>query len=70
MQMPSINVSNAITLGLQQRLHLHGNQINIALALFYVPYILAEIPSNLLLKRLRPQFWRMHNHTIVLKGSC
>ena len=54
----SINISNAITLGLQQHLHLKGNQINVALAIFYVPYVLFEIPSNFLLRKFKPHVWR------------
>lgn len=38
-------------------LHLTGQQPNIALAVFFVPYILFEIPSNLMMKRFGPQRW-------------
>lgn len=53
-----INISNALTLGLQKRLNLHSNEVNTALAIFYAPYIFFEIPSNLLLKRFKPHVWR------------
>ncbi|MCJ1458226.1 hypothetical protein MMC28_008597 [Mycoblastus sanguinarius] len=52
-----INIGNAITLGLPKELHLKGNQTNAALAIFYVPYIIVEIPSNILLKRFKPHIW-------------
>jgi len=52
-----INISNAITLGLQSRLHLQGNDVNVALVVFYVPYIVFEIPSNYVLKRVDPHIW-------------
>ena len=37
-------------LGLEKDLDLHGFQYNIALTVFYVAYIVVEIPSNLALK--------------------
>ncbi|KAF2648198.1 putative allantoate permease [Lophiostoma macrostomum CBS 122681] len=52
-----VNISNALTMGLPKDLHLKGDQPNIALAVFFVPYIIFEIPSNLLLKRLKPHRW-------------
>jgi hypothetical protein len=30
---------------------------NIALFIFFVPYILFEVPSNLILKKLKPSTW-------------
>ncbi|KAI1192532.1 putative allantoate permease [Nemania serpens] len=51
------NISNALTLRLPQELGLTGQQPNIALAVFFVPYIIFEIPSNILLKRLSPRTW-------------
>ena len=53
-----VNISNALTLGLPAELGLVGNQTNIALTVFFVPYILFEIPSNILLKKFRPHVWR------------
>ncbi|KAI2626886.1 putative allantoate permease [Xylaria nigripes] len=51
------NVSNALTLGLPDDLGLTGEQPNTALAVFFVPYILFEIPSNILLKKFSPRIW-------------
>ena len=34
-----------------------GQQPNIALTIFFVPYIIFEIPSNIMLKRLNPHIW-------------
>ncbi|KAI5860846.1 putative allantoate permease [Durotheca rogersii] len=51
------NISNALTLGLPRELGLTGQQPNIALAIFFVPYIAFEIPSNLLMKRFTPHVW-------------
>ncbi|TFY72976.1 hypothetical protein EVG20_g18 [Dentipellis fragilis] len=51
------NVGNARIAGLERDTKLHGNQFNIALAVFYVPYILVELPSNWVLKKMRPNRW-------------
>ncbi|KAJ5716383.1 pantothenate transporter [Penicillium malachiteum] len=34
------------------------NQYNLVTAMYYIPYILAEAPSNLLLKGIRPSVWQ------------
>ncbi|KAK8042966.1 MFS general substrate transporter [Apiospora phragmitis] len=52
-----VNMSNALTLGLPDELGLTGQQPNVALTIFFVPYILFEIPSNLLMKKLSPHLW-------------
>ncbi|KAF7791700.1 hypothetical protein EIP86_002723 [Pleurotus ostreatoroseus] len=46
------NISNARVAGLQEQLGMTDYQYTIALTVTYVPYILIEIPSNLLLKRV------------------
>lgn len=51
------NIANASVFGLQGDLGLTGTQYNTALTIFFVPYILFEIPSNILLKKLRPNVW-------------
>ncbi|KID72028.1 MFS transporter prlL [Metarhizium brunneum] len=51
------NVSNALTMSMPRELGLTGQQPNISLAVFFVPYIVFEIPSNLLMKRLSPHVW-------------
>ncbi|KAJ9617269.1 hypothetical protein H2200_000990 [Cladophialophora chaetospira] len=48
-----INIGNARIQGLEKDLNMHGTDINIALFLFFIPYILLEVPSNVLLKKLR-----------------
>ena len=52
-----VNIGNARLFGLEADTHLVGNQYNIALLLFFVPYILLEVPSNLILKKVRPRIW-------------
>ncbi|KAF9058209.1 MFS general substrate transporter [Panaeolus papilionaceus] len=51
------NVGNARIAGLERDTHLKGNQFNTVLAVFYVTYIAVEMPSNMVLKRLKPNRW-------------
>lgn len=48
------NFGNARVAGLQKQLNLTNQQYSIALTVTYVPYIVAELPSNLLLKAVGP----------------
>ncbi|KAF7332187.1 MFS transporter [Mycena kentingensis (nom. inval.)] len=43
--------------GLEKDTKLHGNQFNIVLTVFYATYILVEIPSNLIMKKMKPARW-------------
>ncbi|OAA59956.1 MFS transporter [Cordyceps fumosorosea ARSEF 2679] len=45
---------NARIAGLEKNLNMHGYQFNIALSVFYVSYILFEIPSNMVCKWMGP----------------
>ncbi|KAF9880140.1 major facilitator superfamily transporter [Colletotrichum karsti] len=47
------NIGNAKIEGLAEDLGLDGVQWNIALSLFFIPYILLEVPSNILLKKFK-----------------
>ena len=51
------NIGNARLSGLTNDLHLTDYQYRIALTILYIPYILAEIPSNLLVKKVGPNYW-------------
>ncbi|KAI4246535.1 MAG: hypothetical protein L6R40_001898 [Gallowayella cf. fulva] len=51
------NIANASIYGLQEELRLKNTQYNTALTIFFVPYIVFEIPSNVLLKKLKPHVW-------------
>jgi hypothetical protein len=53
-----VNIANAKLYSLEKDLGLTGSQYNIALVMFFVPYVVFEIPANLLLKKLRPSIWR------------
>jgi hypothetical protein len=52
-----INLGNVAVLGIIPELKLGGNGLNIALQVFFVPYILLDIPSNIVLKKVRPSTW-------------
>ncbi|KAK7968982.1 high-affinity nicotinic acid transporter [Apiospora saccharicola] len=51
------NIGNARLDKLEQDLGLQGLQYNDCLAILFPFYIAAEIPSNIMLKRLRPSVW-------------
>ncbi|KAJ4292165.1 High-affinity nicotinic acid transporter [Collariella sp. IMI 366227] len=52
-----VNIANARAFGLEKDLGMAGNQYNTALVIFFVPYILFEVPSNILLKHFSPRKW-------------
>lgn len=47
------NIGNARIAGLTEDLGMRGTSFNVALLVFYIPYILVDVPSNMLVKRLR-----------------
>ena len=51
------NVGNAKILGLEGDLGLTNDQYANGLAIFFAFYIAAELPSNLVLKRMTPRIW-------------
>ncbi|KAI1078004.1 MFS general substrate transporter [Whalleya microplaca] len=51
------NVGNARLYGLEKDVGMTDHQYDQGLAVFYATYILSEIPSNLILKKLTPQVW-------------
>ncbi|KAH8885385.1 MFS general substrate transporter [Thozetella sp. PMI_491] len=52
-----INISNARIQGLTGDLNLVGNRFNIALFVYFVPYVLLEVPSNMLIRKTRPSYY-------------
>ncbi|KAI6090994.1 MFS general substrate transporter [Hypoxylon rubiginosum] len=52
-----INISNARIQGMTKDLDLHGNRFNIALFVFFVPFILLEVPSNMVFKKFKPAYY-------------
>ena len=52
------NIGNAKIEGLVEDLGLSGVQWNVVLSVFFVPYVLLEVPSNMLLKKFeRPSVY-------------
>jgi len=51
------NIGNAKIAGMAHDLHLDGLKYNIIAAVFFIPYALAEVPSNICLKLMRPSIW-------------
>ncbi|CEI88835.1 hypothetical protein RMCBS344292_03212 [Rhizopus microsporus] len=62
------NIGNARLGSLEKDLHLVGNDYYTALTIFFAGYVIFHIPSNLLVKRLRPSRWI--SGTMVLWGIC
>jgi hypothetical protein len=52
-----INIGNARLQGLEKDLDMAGHDYNIALFIFFIPYILFEVPSNLVLRKVPPSWW-------------
>lgn len=52
-----VNIGNAKSFNLVQDLNLQNVEYNTALTIFFVPYILFEIPSNILMKKFTPRIW-------------
>ncbi|KAF5363674.1 hypothetical protein D9756_000641 [Leucocoprinus leucothites] len=51
------NIGNARIAGLERDAHLQGNQFNIVLAVFYATYLVVEVPSNIVMKKIKPNRW-------------
>ncbi|KAF2093482.1 MFS general substrate transporter [Rhizodiscina lignyota] len=51
------NIGNAKIAGLTEDLHMVGLEYNTAVTLFFICYTLLEVPSNIVLKILRPSIW-------------
>jgi MFS family permease len=51
------NVGNARIEGLATDLNMTGNQYLTGLTLYFVGYVIFEIPCNIILKRTTPRFW-------------
>lgn len=46
-----------LTLYRKEDLGMYGNQLNYIQACWTVGYVIGEIPSNMLLTRVRPRYW-------------
>jgi fucose permease len=56
---------------LASELHLTSKQVSTGLALFYVCYVLFDLPSNLVMSKLSPHVWMSRIVTGVgIIGTC
>ncbi|KAL5531265.1 hypothetical protein ACEPAG_4142 [Sanghuangporus baumii] len=51
------SIGNAKLYNLEADLHITDTQYLICLSIFFIPYALLDVPSNIFLKRLRPSIW-------------
>ncbi|EGX97251.1 MFS transporter, putative [Cordyceps militaris CM01] len=51
------NIGNAAIAGLLKDLNMHGFDLSISLSIFFISYIVFEIPANLLCKRIGPAWF-------------
>lgn len=51
------NIGNARIMGMQDELDLSGFRFNWALSIFYIIYLLVEVPSNIILKWMGPKYY-------------
>ncbi|KAL9068018.1 MAG: hypothetical protein Q9161_006463 [Pseudevernia consocians] len=60
-----INIGIARIQGLEKDLQMTGNQLNVALVVFFIPLILLDAASNLGMKRISPRLW-LGGQTLLL----
>lgn len=51
------NINNAFVSGMKEDLGLYKNQLNYMQTAWTVGYVIGEVPSNILLTRIRPSHW-------------
>ncbi|KAF2741121.1 putative pantothenate transporter [Polyplosphaeria fusca] len=51
------NISNAYVSGMKEDLHLSGNDLNYLTTYWNIGYILGQIPSQLVMLKIRPSIW-------------
>lgn len=51
------SIGNAKLYNMETDLHITDTQYLICLSIFFIPYSLLDVPSNIFLKRLRPSIW-------------
>lgn len=51
------NISNAFVSGMKEDLNMYGNQINLADTAWTVGYVVGQIPSQIILTKIRPSIW-------------
>ena len=68
MQFDRTNLSNALTGGLREDIHVTTKDINTATTLFTLGFVVTELPFNMINKKLGPE--RFLPVTMVLWGIC
>ncbi|EMR09935.1 hypothetical protein PNEG_01694 [Pneumocystis murina B123] len=51
------NIGNARLSGLEKELRISEKQFKFSLTILFIPYILMDIPSNLIMKKIKPNIW-------------
>ncbi|CUM67389.1 uncharacterized protein PRCAT00005083001 [Priceomyces carsonii] len=51
------NINNAFVSGMKEELGLYGNELNYAETCWTIGYVLGQIPSSLILTKVRPHYW-------------
>lgn len=53
------NIANARLFGLEKSLNMPSNGFNTCLWIFYLPFVIVEIPSNLIMSmnKIKPNYW-------------
>lgn len=61
------NIANARLAGLEAGLNMPSNGFNTALWIFYIPFVLAEVPSNMIMSLavIKPSIW-LGGQTFIL----
>ncbi|KAI9323600.1 major facilitator superfamily domain-containing protein [Dichotomocladium elegans] len=52
-----VNIGNAKVAGLEADLNITDHEYTLALSIFFIGYILFEVPSNIMLKKIGPSQW-------------
>ena len=63
-----VNIGMARLGGMEKDLGMQGNQFNIAMIIFFPPFILMEVPANMLLRKLSPKVWLPMQNFVL--GQC
>ncbi|KAL4807942.1 major facilitator superfamily domain-containing protein [Aspergillus unguis] len=61
------NIGNAKVAGMEEALDLDSNRYSISLVVYFVFYVVFEIPSNMLLEHIKPNVWLP---TIMFAWGC
>lgn len=51
------NINNAFVSGMKEQLGLYGNELNYMQSCWTAGYVIGQIPSNIMLTRIRPSIW-------------